>query len=105
MEVSEVHEAMKLLNRSYVSIWLLLFLATVQGVTASPIACLTTGTYQDLLNSNAGGGCTIDAGAGRTLMFSNFTFAPSGVGTPNASGVGYTLDDPGTGVGGDQIFG
>ena len=85
--------------------FLLVFLAAVQIATATPIPCPTTGTFQDLLNSNAGGGCTISAGPGRSLIFSDFVFTPAGVGTPNASGVGYTLDDPGMGVGGVPIFG
>jgi hypothetical protein len=58
-----------------------------------------------LLNTNAAGGCTINVGGGASLTFSDFTFTPAGVGTPSAAAVGYTLDDPGTGVGGVQIFG
>jgi hypothetical protein len=85
--------------------FLVVFLAAVQVAAAAPIPCPTTGTYQDLLNSNAGGGCTISAGSGKTLIFSNFAFTPAGVGTPSASGMGYALDDPGMGVGGQQIFG
>jgi hypothetical protein len=100
---------MKMHNFFGLSARLLLSLAAVGGAiadtTADPIACPTTGTYQDLLNTDAGGGCTINAGGGRSLTFSNFTFTPAGVGTPNASGVGYTLDDPGVGIGGVPIFG
>jgi hypothetical protein len=100
---------MKMRNFLGLSTWLLLFLAAVQGAiadtVADPIACPTTGTYQDLLNSNAGGGCTISVGGGASLMFSDFTFTPAGVGTPTAGAVGYTLDDPGVGAGGVPIFG
>jgi hypothetical protein len=39
------------------------------------------------------------------LLFTNFTFTPAGVGTPNAGAVGYTLDNPGLGIGGDSIWG
>jgi PEP-CTERM motif len=92
-------------NFSGLSAYLLVSLAAVRGAIAVPIPCLTTGTYQDLINSNAGGGCTISAGAGASLIFSNFTFTPAGVGTPAASGMGYTLDDPGVGIGGVPIFG
>ena len=91
------------------SIGLLLCLAGVRGAMADtvpdPVPCPTTGTYQTLLNTDAGGGCTISLGGGASLTFSDFTFTPAGVGTPNAAAVGYTLDDPGTGVGGAQIFG
>src|SRR5260370_13215824 len=72
-------------NFSGLSAYLLVSLAAVCGAIAAPIPCLTTGTYQDLLNSNAGGGCTISVGAGASLIFSNFTFTPAGVGTPAAS--------------------
>jgi hypothetical protein len=92
-------------NFSGLSAYLLVSLAAVCGAIAAPIPCLTTGTYQDLLNSNAGGGCTISVGAGASLIFSNFTFTPAGVGTPAASGMGYTLDEPGIGIGGVPIFG
>jgi hypothetical protein len=88
-----------------VSACLLLLLATVPGAIAAPIACPATGTYQDLLNSNAGGGCFITVGGGVSLLFSNFTFTPAGVGTPTAAQVGYFLDDPGTAVGGGPIWG
>jgi hypothetical protein len=84
---------------------LLLSLAAVQGAMASPIACPTTGTYQDLLNTDAGGGCTISAGDGVSLVFSDFTFTPAGSGTPMADQVGYFLDDPGSGPGAEPIFG
>jgi hypothetical protein len=87
------------------SIGLLLSLAGLPGATASPIACPATGTYQDLLNSDAGGGCTISVGDGVNLAFSNFTFTPAGAGTPMADQVGYFLDDPGSGAGGAPIFG
>jgi hypothetical protein len=96
---------MKMCGFLGLSVCLLLSLATVRGAIAAPIACPTTGTYQDLLNSNAGGGCVISVAAGASLIFSNFSFTPAGVGTPTASGVGYTLDDPGTGIGGVPIFG
>ena len=96
---------MKMPNFSGLSSSLLLLLATAQGAIAAPIACPTTGTYQTLLNSNAGGGCTISVGAGVSLLFENFTFLPSGVGTPGASGVTYSLDDPGVGIVGQSIFG
>jgi hypothetical protein len=92
-------------NFSGLSAYLLVSLTAVRVAIAAPIACPITGTYQDLLNSNAGGGCTISVGAGASLIFSNFTFTPAGVGTPAASGMGYTLDDPGVGIGGVPIFG
>lgn len=82
----------------------LLWLAAVQGAIAAPLACPTTGTYQTLLNSNASGGCTISEG-GATLLFENFTFSPSGAGTPAASAMSYTLDNPGVGSAGQPIFG
>jgi hypothetical protein len=44
-------------------------------------------------------------GGGASLTFSDFEFTPAGVGTPDASHVGYTLDDPGVGPGGEQIWG
>jgi len=84
---------------------LLLLLVIVPGAIADPIACPTTGTYQDLLNSNPGGGCFISVGSGVSLMFSNFTFTPAGTGTPTAAQVGYFLDDPGMAVGGGPIWG
>ena len=96
---------MKMHNFLGLSTCLLLFVAAVPGAIAAPITCPTTGNYQELLNSNAGGGCTISVGAGASLTFSNFTFTPTGVGTPTAAGMGYTLDDPGTGTGGVPIFG
>jgi hypothetical protein len=40
-------------------------------------------------------------GGGASLTFSDFTFTPAGVGSPNASEVGYFLDDPGVGAVGD----
>jgi PEP-CTERM motif len=73
--------------------------------TVDPGACPTSGTYQDLLNTDTGGGCTISVGPGVSLTFSDFTFTPSGVGTPSAGGVTYTLDDPGVGSAGQPIFG
>jgi hypothetical protein len=78
--------------------------AAIPGI-AAPIACPTTGTYQTLLNTNAGGGCTISPAAGELLTFSNFVFTPSGVGEPTAAQVPYTLDDPGTAPGGQSTFG
>jgi hypothetical protein len=92
-------------NFGYLSTGLLLSLAALHGAIASPIACPTTGTYQDLLNSDATGGCTISVGGGATLTFSDFTFTPAGADTPTASQVGYTLDNPGVGIGGTPIFG
>jgi hypothetical protein len=94
-------------NRQLVSLFagLLLFLAAVQGALADAVPsdppCPTTGTYQDLLNTNGVGGCTISVGGGASLTFSDFTFTPAGVGSPNASQVGYFLDAPGVGPGGD----
>jgi hypothetical protein len=96
---------MKIRNFPRLSSWLLLSMAAIPGAMAVPIACPTTGTYQTLLNTDAGGGCTISLGGGASLTFSNFAFTPSGVGTPTAAAVGYTLDDPGVGVGGVPIFG
>jgi hypothetical protein len=85
---------------------LLVSLAMVQGAMADTVACPTTGTYQDLLNTDAGGGCTISVGGGASLIFSDFTFTPAGnVGTPAANEVGYHLDDPGVGPGGEPIWG
>jgi hypothetical protein len=84
---------------------LLLSLTVVQGAIANTIPCPTTGTYQDLLNTNAGGGCTISVAGGASLIFSDFTFTPAGVGTPAANAVGYSLDDPGAGPGGESIYG
>jgi hypothetical protein len=95
---------MKIFKFSGLSVCLLLSLATVRGAMAAPIPCPTSGNYQDLMNTNAGGGCFITVGAGASLTFSNFQFASGGVGTPNASGMGYFLDDPGNDAG-VPIFG
>jgi PEP-CTERM motif len=96
---------MKIRNFPRLSTWLLLSMGAIPGAMATPIACPTTGTYQDLLNTDAAGGCTISLGGGASLTFSDFTFTPAGVGTPTAAGMGYTLDDPGMGPGGVPIFG
>src|SRR5690242_584066 len=96
---------MKMRNFLCLSTWLLLSMAALPGAIAAPIACAPMGTVQDLLNSNAGGGCTISVGGGASLTFSDFAFTPAGVGTPAAGVVGYTLDNPGVGPGGVPIFG
>jgi hypothetical protein len=96
---------MKMRNFPRLSTWLLLSVAAIPGAMATPVACPTTGTYQTLLNTDAGGGCTISLGGGASLTFSDFTFTPAGVGTPTAADVGYFLDDPGTGPGGVPIYG
>jgi PEP-CTERM motif len=96
---------MKMRRFPRLSTWLLLSMAAIPGAMAAPIACPTTGTYQTLLNTDAGGGCTIILGGGASLTFSNFAFTPAGVGTPTAAAVGYTLDDPGSGIGGVPIWG
>jgi hypothetical protein len=93
--------------KSFLFMTLLLGLAAAANasiITMDP-ACPTTGTYQTLLDTNAAGGCFITVGGGAFLQFSDFTYTPAGTGTPAASGVGYSLDDPGTGVGGDTIWG
>jgi hypothetical protein len=84
---------------------LLSCLASVRDMKASPVACPTTGTVQDLINTDAAGGCTISVAGGATLTFSGFAYTPSGTGTPGASGVTYTLDAPGTGIASQPIFG
>lgn len=72
---------------------------------AAPI-CAGTGTFQDLLDTNALGGCTISPVGGGLLTFSNFTFTPAGAGTPSAAQTGYTLDNPGISIGtGQSIYG
>jgi PEP-CTERM motif len=92
-------------NLVCLSTGLLFFLAAFQGAMADPVPCAVSGTYQTLLNTDAGGGCTISVGSGVSLTFSDFTFAPSGTGAPSAGGVTYSLDDPGVGIVGQPIFG
>ncbi|MBV8357953.1 MAG: hypothetical protein JO189_08460 [Deltaproteobacteria bacterium] len=95
---------MKIRNFLGLPTWLLLSIAAVPGAIAAPIACPTTGTYQDLLNSNAGGGCTLSVGGGASLTFLDFAYTPSGVDTPTAAGMSYALDNPGVDQG-VPIFG
>jgi len=61
------------------------------ATTISP--CPTTGTYQDLINTNANGGCSI-----LDKVFSNFTELGTSSGTPapptlGAGNISYTLDN------------
>ena len=80
------------------------FLIALPG--SASIICPTTGTYQDLINSNGSGGCTISPATGGVLTFSGFTFTASGAGTPAANQMGYTLDNPGVSIGtGQSIYG
>ena len=84
------------------SLLLLLILATSTGLWAIP-ACqgLGQGTYQDLINSNQGGGCQIF-----DKVFSNFSFTPTANGgaTPlTASQVNYFTVDQGTASTGFQF--
>lgn len=91
-------------------ITLLLGLATASYASmitsaATDPPCAATGFYSDLIATNGVGGCSLSVVGGGSLVFSNFTFTPAGVGTPAPSAVGYTLDDPGTGIGGATIYG
>jgi len=61
------------------------------ATTISP--CPTTGTYQDLINTNANGGCTV-----LDKVFSNFTELGTSSGTPapptlGPGNISYTLDN------------
>lgn len=94
---------MKIRNFLGLSIWVLLSIAAVPDAIGAPITCPTTGTFQALINSDAGGGCTISVGGGASLTFSDFTFTPTGSAT--ATGTTYTLDNPGVGTNGASIFG
>jgi hypothetical protein len=64
------------------------------------------GTYQDLINTNAMGGCTISVVGGGSVTISNFAYIPGGIDTPSPSAVGYTLlDGQFTDTMGDPLYG
>src|SRR5436853_4598310 len=80
------------------SLCLVVFLVTASSVMGAPVPCPSTGsgaggaaTYQDLLNTNAGGGCFI-----ADKVFSSFTFVGNATGgaTPlTASQMSYLIDN------------
>src|SRR5215475_5424092 len=89
---------------------LVLSLVAVQAALADvvdpPAPCAMNGTYQDLINTNATGGCTIAVVGGGSVTISNFAYIPGGTNTPLASAVGYTLlDGQFTDTVGDPLYG
>jgi hypothetical protein len=65
--------------------------ASIITTDSTDPACPTSGTYSTLISFNPGG-CSINVGGGASLTFSNFTFVPTGSGTP--TDMGYMLDNP-----------
>jgi hypothetical protein len=95
-------------NLFSLSTGLLLSLAAQCAIadTVDPAPCSMTGTYQDLINTDATGGCTVSVGGGVSLTFSNFAYIPGGTDPPLASAVGYTLlDGQITNPMGDPLYG
>src|SRR5438128_1516718 len=71
------------------SLCFLLSLIAASTALAAPVPCPVTGTYMDLVNTNAGGGCFIV-----DKVYSNFGFAGTASGTSvplTPSQVLYTL--------------